>query len=71
MIHNLSMFGTKIFTVSVNYDAIGIEAAGSLDKCIRTVFKIVSPTDNFEAMKNEISLVARLLQYFPCLTELR
>ena len=40
---------------------------GSLEKCGRTVFKIVSPTDDFKTIKNGITLVARLLQYFPCL----
>ena len=40
---------------------------GSLEKYGRTVFKIISPTDNFEAIKNGITLVARLLRYFPCL----
>ena len=35
---------------------------GSLEKYGRTVFEIVSPTDGFEAIKNGITLVARLLQ---------
>ena len=30
-----------------------------------TVFEVVSPTDDFETIKNGITLVARLLQYFP------
>ena len=34
----------------------------SLEKCGRTVFRIVSPTDDFNTIKNEITLVARLLQ---------
>ena len=56
------MFGTKIISVTVNYDVISIQATGSLEKCGRMVFKIVSPTDDFEAIENEITLVARLLQ---------
>ena len=56
MIYNLSMFGTKNFAVTVNYDVIGIWATGSLQKCGRTVFKIVSPTDDFETIKNGITL---------------
>ena len=62
MIYNLSMFGKIIFVITVNYEAISIQATGSLEKCDRTVFKIVSPTDNFETRKNGITLVARLLQ---------
>ena len=62
MIYNLSMFGKIIFVITVNYEAISIQATGSLEKCDRTVFKIVSPTDDFETRKNEITLVARLLQ---------
>ena len=53
--------------VTLNYDVIGILTTGSLEKCGRTVFKIVSPTDDFETIKNGIALVAKLLQYFPCL----
>ena len=34
-----------------------------LEKCGRTVFKIVSPTDDFETIKKGITLVVRLLQY--------
>ena len=67
MIYNLSMFGTKIFVVAVNFDVIGIQATGSLEKWGRTVFKIVSPSDGFETIKNGITLVTRLLQYFLCL----
>ena len=54
------MFEKIIFVVTVSYDVIGILAAGSLEKCRRTVFKIVSTTDDFETMKNGITLVARL-----------
>ena len=38
---------------------------GTLENCGRTVFKIVLPTDDFETIKNGITLIARLLQYFP------
>ena len=64
------MFGTKFFAVIVNYEVIGIQATGSLEKCGRIVFKIVSPTDDFETIKNGITLVARLSQYFPYLIPL-
>ena len=67
MIYNLSMFGKIIFVVTVNYDVISIYATRFLEKCGRTVFNIVSPSDDFEAIKNGITLVARLLQCFPCL----
>ena len=67
MIYDLSMFGTNIFAVTLNYNVIGIQATGFLGKCGRTVFKIVLPTDDFEAIKNGITLVARLLQCFACL----
>ena len=67
MIYNLSMFGTKIFAVTVNFDVISIQVMGSLEKCGKTVFKTVSPTGGFETVKYGITLVARLLQYFPCL----
>ena len=60
------MFGTKSFVVTVNYEVIGIEATGFLEKCDRTVIKIISPTDDFETIKSRITPVARLLQYFPC-----
>ena len=62
MMYNLSMFGTKMFAVTVNYDAIGIQATGSLEKCGWTVFKIVSPTDDFDTIKTGNTLLARLLQ---------
>ena len=35
---------------------------GFLEKCGRTVFEKVSPTDNFETTKTGIFVVARLLQ---------
>ena len=60
MIHNLSMFEKIIFVVSVNNDVIGV--TGSLEECGTTVFEIVSSTDDFETIKNGITLVARLLQ---------
>ena len=62
MIYNLSMFETNIFGLTVNYDVIGIQATGSLEKCGKTAFKIVLPTDDFLTIKNGITLVARLLQ---------
>ena len=62
VIYNLSTFGKIIFVVTVNYDVISIQAKGSLEKCGRTVFEIVSPTDNFETIENGITIVARLLQ---------
>ena len=64
------MFGKIIFVVTVNYDIIGIQATGSLEKCGRTVFGIVSPTDDFETIKIGIVFVTRFLQYFPCLAVL-
>ena len=39
---------------------------GSLEKYGSTIFEIASSTDDFET-KNGITLVARLLQWFPCL----
>ena len=62
VIYSLSTFGKIIFVVTVNYDVISIYATRSLEKSRRTVFEIVSPTDNFETIKNGITLVARLLQ---------
>ena len=68
MIYNLSMFEIKIFC---SYHKLwchwDLGNSVSLEKCGRTVFKIVSPTDNFETTKNGNTLVARFLQYFPCL----
>ena len=55
------MFGKIIFAVTVNYDIVGIYATRSLGKCGRTVFEIISATDDFEAIKNGIALVARFL----------
>ena len=62
MKYNVSMFGKIIFVVTVNYDVISIYATGSLENCGRVVFKIVSPTDDFETTTNEITQVARFLQ---------
>ena len=56
------MFRKIIFVVTVNYDVIVIYSIEKLEECGRTVFEIVSPTDDFEIMKNGITLVARLLQ---------
>ena len=63
MIYNLSMFGKIVFVITLNYDVIGIQATGSFEKCDRTVFEIVSSTDDFETIKDGITLLARLLQY--------
>ena len=57
MIHDLYIFGKIILGVTVNDGVIG-----SLEECGRTVFEIVSLTDDFEIIKNGITLVARLLQ---------
>ena len=62
MIYSLSIFGKIIFVETVTYDLISIEATRSLEKCDRTVFEIVSPTDDFQTIKNGITLVARLLK---------
>ena len=51
MVYNLNMFRKIIFVVTVNYDIVGIQATGSLGKCGRAVFEIISPTDNFETIK--------------------
>ena len=51
MMYNLSMFEKIIFVVTVNYDVIGISATGSLKKCGWMIFEIVSPTEDFEAIK--------------------
>ena len=37
--------------MTINNDAIGFYATGSLEKCGRTVFEIVSSTDDFEIIK--------------------
>ena len=77
MIYNLSMFGTKMLAVTVNelwrqlnYDRklwrhwyLG---NGGLRKMWWDGFQNCF-TDDFEAIKNGITLVARFLQYFPCL----
>ena len=60
MIYNLSMFEKIIFVVTVSHYVIGV--TGSLEECGATVFEIVSSTDDFETIKNGITLVARLLQ---------
>ena len=51
MIYNLSMFERIIIVVTVNYDVIGFYETGSLEKSGRTVFEIVSPTNDFETIK--------------------
>ena len=38
-----------------------------LEKCGRTVLEIVWPTDHSETIRNGVTLIARLLQYVPCL----
>ena len=40
--------------VTVNLDVIGIKATGSLEKCGKMDFEIVSSTDDFETTKNGI-----------------
>ena len=62
MIYNLNAFGIIVFVVTVNYDVISIKATGSLEKCDRTVFEILLPIDDFESIKNRITIVFRLLQ---------
>ena len=62
MIYSLGMLGKIIFVVTVIYDVISISATRALEKCGKTIFKIVSPTDDFETIKNGITLVAKLLQ---------
>ena len=62
MIYNSNIFEKVTFVMTMNYNVIGIQATGSLEKCGRTVFEIVSPTDDFETIKNGITLVTRLLQ---------
>ena len=62
MIYNSNIFEKVTFEMTMNYNVIGIQATGSLEKCGRTVFEIVSPTDDFETIKNGITLVTRLLQ---------
>ena len=60
MIYNSSIFGKITLTVIVNYGSIGIQAMGSLGRYGRTVFEIISPIDNFKAIENSITAVARL-----------
>ena len=62
MIYNLSMFEKISFVVTLNNAFIGIQTMGYLEKCGRTVFKIVLSTDDFETIRNGVTLVARLLQ---------
>ena len=57
-----SMFEKILFVVTVNNDVIGFEETGSLEKCGKTVLETVSSTEHWETIKNEITLVARLLQ---------
>ena len=38
-----------------------------LEKCGRTVLEIVWPTDHSETIRNGVTLIARFLQYVPCL----
>ena len=60
-VYNLDMFGKNLFVVTINYDFIGIQTTESSRKGDRTVFKTVSPIDDFETI-NGSTLVARLLQ---------
>ena len=62
MIYNSNIFQKVIFVMTMNYNVICIQATGSVEKCGRTVFEIVSPTDDFETIKNGITLITRLLQ---------
>ena len=62
MIYNSRMFRNRIFVVTLKYDVIIILAPGFLEKCGRTVFEKVSPTDNIETTKTGIFVVARVLQ---------
>ena len=80
MIYNMTMIGKENFCLPTSHNIIkfciwhdssfslnfkAIEKC--LENCGRTGFEIVSPTADFETIKNGIALVARLLQYFPCL----
>ena len=69
MVYNSSMFGTKIFVVTLDYDVIGIQAMGSFEKCGRTVFKIVSPTDDFETTKMGLPWLPDCCSIFPVYVE--
>ena len=75
MIDNMTMIRNENFCLPTSYDIIkfciwrgnsfslnfkAIEKC--LEKCGMTVFQIVSPTADFETIKNGIALVARLLQ---------
>ena len=75
MIYNMTVIRNKIFCLPASYDIIKfciwrdnsfslhLEATEKyLEKYIRTVSEIVSPTADFETIKNGISLVARLLR---------
>ena len=60
--YNLNIFGKIIFAVTINYDVIGIQATEYLEKCEKKVFEIVSPSDYFQTIENEVTLVVKLLQ---------
>ena len=60
VIYDSRMFRKRIFVVTVKYHHY--LATVFLEKCGRAVFEKVSPTDNFEATKTGIFVVARLLQ---------
>ena len=80
MIYKVTVIRNKIFCLPTCYHIIKfciwrdnsfslhLEATEKcLEKYGRTVSEIVSPTADFDTIKNGISLVARLLQSFPCL----
>ena len=58
MICNISIFGNITFLVTI-YDGHQYIAKGVLKKWGRIVFKIVSPTDDFETIKNGITLIVK------------
>ena len=62
MIYDSRMFRKRIFLVTFKYNVIIILEPGFLEKCGRTVFEKVSPTDNIETTKTGIFVVVRLLQ---------
>ena len=61
MVYYLRIFGKIVFVGALDDDAIRIQVTGSIGKYGRTVFKIVSPADNFERTKNGITLMGLLV----------
>lgn len=51
MICILCKFGKRIYLVTVDDDVIGVKTTRLLEKCGKMVFKIVSPTDDFEILR--------------------